>query len=60
MEKQNMIEEMNTLLKAVEPLKFSLEISNNEEEIEYLRNQIKAQYVEINALREKLDLVRGV
>lgn len=60
MEKQNMIEEMNTLLKAVEPLKFSLEISNNEEEIDYLRTQIKAQYVEINALREKLELVRGI
>lgn len=60
MEKQKMIEKMNTLLEAVEPLKFALEISNNEDEIDYLRNKIKARYVEINALREKMELTRGI
>ena len=60
MEKQNMIETINGLLKAVEPLKFSLEISNDQDEIDYLRNEIKSQYVEINALREELELVRGI
>ena len=60
MEKQKMIEKMNTLLEAVEPLKFALEISTNEDEIDYLRNKIKARYVEINALRDGLDLVRGI
>ena len=57
---QQLIEKMNTLLQNVEPIKFALETSNNEEEIDYLRNQIKTQYVVINELREKLELVRGI
>lgn len=60
MGKQQLIEKMNTLLEAVEPLKFALEISSNEDEIDYLRNKIKARYVEINELREKIELVRGI
>lgn len=60
MEKTQLIEKMNTMLQAVEPLKFSLEISTDEEEIEYLRNEIKSQYVAINALREELSLTRGI
>lgn len=60
MEKTQLIEEMNTRLQAVEPLKFALEISTNEEEIEFLRNEIKSQYVAINELREQLELVRGI
>lgn len=60
MKKQQLIERMNELLKAVEPLKFSLEIATNPEEIEYLRHEIKTQYNEINALREELELVRGI
>ena len=60
MEKQQLIEKMNESLKAVEPLKFSLEISTNQDEIDYLRNEIKTQYIEINTLREELELVRGV
>lgn len=60
MEKQNMIEKMNEALKSVEPLKFYLNISTDEEEIDHLRKEIKAQYEIINALREELELVRGV
>ena len=59
MEKQQLVKRMNELLKAVEPLKFSLEISTNQNEIDYLRNEIKTQYAEINVLREELELVRG-
>ena len=51
MTKQEMIERVNELLQNVEPLKFALETSTDEEEIEVLRNEIKAQYVD--ALRQK-------
>lgn len=60
MEKQKMIEKINELLKSVEPMKFSLEISTNENEIDFLVREIKSKYVEINDLREKLELVRGI
>ena len=60
MEKQKMIKRMNELLKCVETLKFYLEISNNEYEINYLRDEIKEQYVEINKLRDDLNLIRGI
>lgn len=60
MTKQQLIEKMNTLLQNVEPMKFALETSTDEEEIASLRNDIKAQYVEINELREQLELVRGI
>ena len=55
-----MIKRVNELLQNVEPLKFALEISTDQNEIDYLRNEIKTQYVEINELREKLELVRGI
>ena len=60
MEKQNLIKKINELLESVEPMKFSLEISTNENEIDFLVREIKSKYVEINDLREKLELVRGI
>lgn len=55
MEQQHLVGRINSLLEAVEPLKFSLEISTDPEEIEYLRHEIKNQHIEINALKEKLE-----
>ena len=60
MTKQEMIERVNELLQNVEPMKFALETSTDEEEIASLRNDIKAQYVEINNLKEELNLFRGM
>lgn len=60
MEKQQMIETINEALKSVEPLKFYLDISTDEDEISHLRQQIKAQYEIINELRDELELVRGI
>ena len=60
MEKQKMIKRMNELLKSVETLKFYLEISNDEYEINYLRDEIKSQYKIINKLRDDLNLIRGI
>ena len=59
-EKQQLIEKMNESLKAVESLKFSLEISTDQEDIDFLRNEIKTRSAEINELREELKLVRGI
>lgn len=60
MEREKMIKRMNELLKSVETLKFYLEISNDEYEINYLRDEIKSQYEIINKLRDDLNLIRGI
>lgn len=59
MEKQQLIEKINELLKVVETMKLDLEILIDPDVISFLRNEIRIKHIEINDLEEELDLVKS-